>query len=65
MITGISGFRFFWSKMAVPRRESVFKEMGCWNANFYGVLGGGRAFWAKLSKKGNFGHPPQKDKFDW
>ena len=40
-----------------------FQIKVCWNPYFYSVWGL-RAFWAKLSKKGNFGHPPkQKIKF--
>ena len=61
MITGISGFWFFWSKMAVSWRICFFKKKVCWNPYFYSVFRV-RAFRAKLSKKGNFGHPPKKKK---
>ena len=62
MITGISGFGIFCPKMAVSWRISVFQKMPCWNPYFYSVFWV-RAFLAKLSKKGNFGHPPKKRKF--
>ena len=61
MITGISEFGFFCPKMAVSWRNTVFQKMGCWNPYFYSVFWV-RTFWAKLSKKGNFGHPPRKRK---
>ena len=65
MITGISGFGFFDPKMAVSWLKTVFHKMGCWNPYFYSVLGV-RAFWAKVSKKGNFEKSPKKmEKFDW
>ena len=59
MITGISGFWFFGPKMAISWRICFFQKEVCWNPYFYSVLGV-RVFWAKLSKKGNFGHPPKK-----
>ena len=48
MITGVSGFGFFGSK------NDHFVTHNC----FLGVP----AFWARLPKKGNFGHPPKKEK---
>ena len=53
---------FFGPKMAVSWRITVFQKLVCWNPYFYSVLGV-RAFWAKLSKKAIFGHPPKKRKF--
>ena len=50
---------FFCPEMAVSWRISVFQKLVCWNPYFYSVLGV-RAFWAKLSKKAIFGHPPKK-----
>ena len=61
MITRISGFGVFGPKMAVSWRTSVFQKMLCWNPYFDSVFWV-RAFWAKLPKKGNFGHPPKKKK---
>ena len=56
---------FFGPKMAVSWRICVFQKKVCWNPYFYSVFGV-RAFWAKLSKKGNFGHPPKKEEnFHW
>ena len=60
-ITGISGCGFFCPKMAVSWLKTVFQKMGCWNPYCYSVLGV-RAFLAKLSKKGNFEHPPKERK---
>ena len=48
--------------MAVSWRITVFQKLVCWDPYFYSVLGV-RAFWAKLSKKGNFWTPPKKRKF--
>ena len=48
----------FWSKMAVLWRISVFQNKGL-KPLFYSVLGVS-AFWAKVSKKGNFEKPPKK-----
>ena len=62
MITGISGC-FFCPKMAVAWRIIVFQTCVLWNPYFYSVLVV-CAFWAKLSKKGIFGHPPKKENFD-
>ena len=53
---------FFCPKMAVSWRTSVFQKLVCRNPYFYSVWGV-RAFWAKLSKKAIFGHPPKKRKF--
>ena len=50
---------FLCPKMAVSWRITVFQKLVCWNPYFYSVLGV-RAFWAKLSKKAIFGHPPKK-----
>ena len=41
--------------------NSFQKKKACWNPYFYSVFWV-RAFWAKVSKKGNFGHPPKKGK---
>ena len=41
--------------------QTVFPKMPCWNSYFYSVFWV-RAFWAKLSKKGIFGHPPPPKK---
>ena len=64
MITGISGFGFFWSKMAVSWRITFFQRKIGWNPYFYSVLGV-RVFWAKLSKKAILDTPPKKKKIDW
>ena len=58
MITEIYEFWFFGPKMAVLWRTSAFQKRA-WNPYFYSVLGVS-AFGAKVSKKGNFGKPPQK-----
>ena len=50
MIIGISGFCFFWPKLAVSWLKNVFQKMGCWNPYFYRVFLGAR-FLAKLSKR--------------
>ena len=50
---------FFCPKMAVSWRTTVFQKLVCWNPYFYSVLEV-PAFWAKLSKKAIFGHPPKK-----
>ena len=56
---------FFGPKMAVSWRISAFQKKGAWNPYFYRVFRV-RVFWAKLSKKGNFGHPPKKEEnFLW
>ena len=56
--------RPFCPKMAVSSHIAVFQKMACRNPYFYGVFGG-CAFWAKFSKKGNFGTPKIKiDNFD-
>ena len=52
---------FFCPKMAVLWRITVFQKVVCWNPYFYSVLGV-RAFWANLSEKGIFGHPPKNKK---
>ena len=57
-ITGISGFGFLLvQKWPFRDAHLFFSKKPCWNP--YSVLGV-RAFWAKLSKKGNFAHPPEK-----
>ena len=61
MITGISGFGFFCPKMAVSWRTSVFKKCLTETPSFI-VFFLVRACLAKLSKKGNSGHPPKKKK---
>ena len=61
MITGISGFCFLGPNMAVSWRICFLQKKGLLKPQFYSVLGV-CAFWAKLSKKGNFGHPPKKRK---
>ena len=58
-ITGISGFGFFGSKKWPFRDAYLFSKKNL----FYSVFWV-RVFWAKLSKRGNLGHPP-KEKFDW
>ena len=55
---------FFGPKMAVSWRITFFQRKIGWNPYLYSVLGG-RDFWAKLSKKAVFGHPPKKENFDW
>ena len=56
---------FFGPKMAVSWRTSAFQKKGPESPIFI-VFFWVRAFWAKVSKKGNFGHPPKKDeKFHW
>ena len=56
---------FFGPKMAVSWRTTAFQKKRPWNHYFYSVFCV-RAFWAKLSKKGNFGHPAKKEEnFHW
>ena len=50
---------FFCPKMAVLWRTSAFQKKSAWNPYFYSVFGMS-AFWAKVSKKGNFEKPPKK-----
>ena len=54
-------FGFFGPKMAVSWRTSAFQKKRPWNPYFYSVFWV-RAFWAKVSKKGNFEKPPKKKK---
>ena len=45
-----------------PFRDAyVFSKKKFAETPIFIVFFGVRAFWAKLSKKGNFGHPPKKD----
>ena len=44
------------------RDANLFSENGLLKPLFYNVLGG-RAFWTKLSRKGNFGPPPKIENF--
>ena len=65
MITEIYEFWFFWSKNGRFVTHICFPKKRAWNPYFYRVLGVS-AFWAKVSKKGNFEKPTQKkEKFDW
>ena len=43
--------------------HNCFSKMCSLKPLFYRVLGV-LALWARLSKKGNFGHPPKKEKVD-
>ena len=61
MITGIYKFWFFWSKIGRFVTHNCFPKKKTWNPYFYSVLGV-QAFWAKMSKKGNFEKPPKKRK---
>ena len=63
MITGISGFGIFWSKNGRFVTHNFFQKRIGRNPYFYSVLGV-RVFWAKLSKKAIFVHPPKKENFD-
>ena len=60
MITGISGFGFL-SKNGRFVTHICFSKNALLKPLFYSVFCV-RAFLAKLSKKGNFGHPPKKRK---
>ena len=62
MITGISGLGFFWSNNGRFVTHICFSKNALPKPLFYSAFWV-RAFWAKLSKRGNFGHP-QKKKFD-
>ena len=58
-------FGFFWSKNGRFVTHKCFSKKRPWNHYFYCVFCV-RAFWAKLSKKGNFGHPAKKEEnFHW
>ena len=62
MITGISGFCFWGPKMAVSLRICFFRKIA--ETPIFIVIGGAR-FLGQVVQKGNFGHPPKKDNFDW
>ena len=65
MITGISGFGFFWSKNGHFVTHICFSKKTVLKPHISIVFLGAR-FLAKLSKRGNFGHPPNtKEKFHW
>ena len=62
MITEIYEFWFFVQKW--PFRDAhLLSKKKTWNPYFYSVFWV-RAFWAKVSKKGNCEKPPKK-KIDW
>ena len=61
MITEICKFWVFGPKMAVLWRTTAFQKKRPWSPYFYSVFGV-RAFWAKVSKKGNSEKPPKKRK---
>ena len=64
MITGISGFGFFWSKNGRFVTHNLFFQKKAETPIFI-VFWGVRVFWAKLSKKAIFGQPPKrKENFD-
>ena len=60
MIIGISGFGFFCPKMAVSWRASAFQKKLAETPILIVFLSA--HFWAKVPKKGNFGHSPKKGK---
>ena len=60
MITGISGFGFFWSKNGRFVTYMWFSKKFAETPIFSPFRV--RAFWAKLSRKANCGHPPKKRK---
>ena len=65
MIIGIYEFGILGSKNGRFVTHICFSKKRPWNPYFYSVFWV-RAFWAKLSKKGNFGHPPKKEEnFHW
>ena len=65
MITEIYELWFFGPKMAVSWRTTAFPKKRAWDPYFYSVFWV-QAFWAKVSKKGNFEKPPKKKKkIDW
>ena len=56
---------FFVQKWPFRDAHLLSQKKGAWNPYFYSVFRV-RAFWAKLSKKANFGHPPKKEeKIHW
>ena len=57
MVTGISGFGFFRSKNGRFVTHICFSKSLAETPIF--IVFWVYAFWAKLSKKGNFGHPPK------
>ena len=61
MITGISGLGLFWSKNGRFLTQNCFPQNGLLKPYSYSVFSV-RTFLAKLSEKGNFGHPPKKKK---
>ena len=63
MITGISEFGFFVQEWPFRDAELFFKNYSAETPILECFLGG--AFWAKSSKKGNFGHPPKKKAKNW
>ena len=60
MITGIYEW-FFCQKMAVSWRTTLFQKRPCWSPYFHSVFWV-HAFWAKVSRKGNFENTPKKEK---
>ena len=64
MITGIMNFGFLVQKWPFRDAHLLLKKKEP-DPYFYSVFWV-RAFWAKVSKKGNFEKPPRKmEKFDW
>ena len=61
MITEIYKFWVFWSKNGRFVTHICFPKKRPWNPYFYSVFWV-QAFWAKMSKKGNFEKPPKKRK---
>ena len=60
MITGISGFGFLSKNGRFVTHNCFSKKLA--ETPIFIVFFGVRAFWAKVSKKGDFGHPPKKEK---
>ena len=61
MITGIYEIKFFLVQKWPFRDAYVFSKKRFAETPIFIVFFWVRAFWAKLSKKGNFGHPPKKE----
>ena len=63
MITGISGFGFFFSKNDRFVTHNCFSKIGVLKPLFYSVLGGCAFSGPSCQIKGIFGHPPKNKKF--
>ena len=63
MITGISGFGFFWSKNGRFVMHNFFSNKNRLKPQLLKCFGGAH-FLGQVVKKGNFWAPPKKENFD-